>query len=293
MAAVEGWLAAGITRVILGTAALTDPQFVKEAARKFPGRIVVGADAKGGKIATQGWAEVSELTPVDLGRRFEDAGVAAILFTDIDGDGLLKGVNVTATAALARALSIPVIASGGVGSIADIDALMAAGEPGIEGVVVGRALYDGRIDIPAALALTELSGLTLRQARVRKILMLSPSKHEVAAPGLRLRRRVRSSKLLQAGIGDLHFAFILTFIHFVRNMNFQPQGIGNTGFQGSDVGVFGGGFAGCLLGFRTPFGLAHGQVARHQFLRQRFRIGHAQQCAGMACRQLALPDPAP
>jgi len=151
MAAVEAWLAAGITRVILGTAALTNPGFVKDAARAFPGRIVVGADAKGGRIATQGWAEVSELTPVDLGRRFEDAGVAAILFTDIDGDGLLKGVNVSATAALARALSIPVIASGGVGSIADIDALIAAKEPGIEGVVVGRALYDGRIDVAEAL----------------------------------------------------------------------------------------------------------------------------------------------
>src|SRR6201996_7955909 len=113
MAAVEAWLGAGITRVILGTAALTNPQFVKDAARAFPDKIVVGADAKGGRIATAGWAEVSELTPVDLGKRFEDAGVAAILFTDIDGDGLLKGVNVTATAALARALSIPVIASGG------------------------------------------------------------------------------------------------------------------------------------------------------------------------------------
>jgi phosphoribosylformimino-5-aminoimidazole carboxamide ribotide isomerase len=153
LGAVEFWLAAGITRVILGTAALTDPAFVKDAARKFPGRIVVGADAKGGKIATAGWADVSDLTPVDLGKRFEDAGVAAILFTDIDGDGLLKGVNVTATAALARALSIPVIASGGVGSNADIAALVAANEPGIEGVVVGRALYDGRIDIPAALKL--------------------------------------------------------------------------------------------------------------------------------------------
>jgi phosphoribosylformimino-5-aminoimidazole carboxamide ribotide isomerase len=154
MAAVESWLAAGITRVILGTAALTDPQFVKDAARAFPGRIVVGADAKGGKIATQGWADVSDLTPVDLGRRFEDAGVAAVLFTDIDGDGLLKGVNVTATAALARALSIPVIASGGVGADADIDNLIAANEPNIEGVVVGRALYDGRIDVAAALAKT-------------------------------------------------------------------------------------------------------------------------------------------
>ncbi len=153
MAAVEGWLAAGITRVILGTAALTNPDFVRQAARAFPGRIVVGADAKGGKIATEGWASVSELTPVDLGRRFEDAGVAAILFTDIDGDGLLKGVNVTATAALARALSIPVIASGGVGSIADVEALVAASVPNIEGVVVGRALYDGRIDPAAALKL--------------------------------------------------------------------------------------------------------------------------------------------
>jgi phosphoribosylformimino-5-aminoimidazole carboxamide ribotide isomerase len=153
MAAVEGWLAAGITRVVLGTAALTNPDFVKQAARAFPGQIVVGADAKGGKIATQGWADVSDLTPIDLGKRFEDAGVTAILFTDIDGDGLLGGVNVTATAALARALSIPVIASGGVGSNADIEALVAANEPGIEGVVVGRALYDGRIDIPAALAL--------------------------------------------------------------------------------------------------------------------------------------------
>lgn len=153
MAAVENWLTDGITRVILGTAALTKPQFVKDAARAFPGRIVVGADAKGGKIATEGWADVSDLTPIDLGKRFEDAGVAAILFTDIDGDGLLKGVNVTATAALARALSIPVIASGGVGSIADIEKLVAAQEPGIEGVVVGRALYDGRIDVPAALDL--------------------------------------------------------------------------------------------------------------------------------------------
>jgi len=125
---------------------------VKDAARAHPGRIVVGADAKGGKIATQGWAEVSELTPVELGRRFEDAGVAALLFTDIDGDGLLQGVNVKATAALARALSIPVIASGGVGSLADIEALMAAREPNIEGVVVGRALYDGRIDPAQALA---------------------------------------------------------------------------------------------------------------------------------------------
>jgi phosphoribosylformimino-5-aminoimidazole carboxamide ribotide isomerase len=151
MAAVEGWLAAGITRVILGTAALSDPDFVKTAARAFPGRIVVGADARGGRIATQGWAEISEITPIELGKRFEDAGVAAVLFTDIDGDGLLQGVNVKATSALAKALSIPVIASGGVGSIADIEALLAADEPNIEGVVVGRAFYDGRIDPAVAL----------------------------------------------------------------------------------------------------------------------------------------------
>ncbi len=154
MAAVEAWLAAGITRVILGTAALTDPAFVKEAARAFPGRIVVGADAKGGRIATDGWATVSELTPAELGKKFEDAGVAAILFTDVDGDGLLQGVNVAATAALARAVRIPVIASGGVGSIADIEKLIAVREANIDGVVIGRALYDGRIDAARALAIS-------------------------------------------------------------------------------------------------------------------------------------------
>ncbi|MEJ1967842.1 MAG: 1-(5-phosphoribosyl)-5-[(5-phosphoribosylamino)methylideneamino]imidazole-4-carboxamide isomerase [Rhizomicrobium sp.] len=153
LAAVEAWLIAGITRVVLGTAALKDPGFVKEAARTFPGRIVVGADAKAGKVATEGWAEVSDLTPAELGRMFEDAGVAAILFTDIDGDGLLKGVNVAATAALARAVKIPVIASGGVAGLSDIENLIAADEPNIQGVVVGRALYDGRIDPRDALRL--------------------------------------------------------------------------------------------------------------------------------------------
>lgn len=151
--AIEAWIEAGITRVILGTIALTNPALVKEAAKAFPGKIVVGADAKGGKIATEGWAETSEVTPVELGKRFEDAGVAAVLFTDVDRDGLLKGVNVKATAALARALSIPVIASGGVGGIEDIEALVGENEPNIEGVVIGRALYDGRIDPAAALKL--------------------------------------------------------------------------------------------------------------------------------------------
>jgi phosphoribosylformimino-5-aminoimidazole carboxamide ribotide isomerase len=153
MKGVEAWLGAGITRVILGTAALTDPAFVRQAARTFPGRIVVGADAKGGRIATEGWAETTELTPAELGERFEDAGVAAILFTDVDRDGLMHGVNVRATAALARAVNIPVIASGGVSGLGDIEALLAAEEANISGVVIGRALYDGQIDAKAALAL--------------------------------------------------------------------------------------------------------------------------------------------
>jgi phosphoribosylformimino-5-aminoimidazole carboxamide ribotide isomerase len=152
MAGIEHWLGLGITRVILGTVALRDPVLVKEAARRFPKRIVVAADARGGKVATVGWSQVSDLTPVDLARRFEDAGVAAVLFTDVDGDGLLGGVNVAATAALARAIRIPVIASGGVGSVRDIETLVAAGEPNIEGVVVGRALYDGRVTPAEALS---------------------------------------------------------------------------------------------------------------------------------------------
>jgi len=151
MATIEGWFEIGIARVILGTAALKNPDLVREAARAFPGRIVVGADAKGGRVATEGWARTSEVTPVDLARRFEDAGVAAILFTDVDGDGLLGGVNVEATAALARAISIPVIASGGVRGIEDIEALRAAGEPNIEGLVIGRALYEGTLDASEAI----------------------------------------------------------------------------------------------------------------------------------------------
>lgn len=153
MTAIETWIEAGIARVVLGTVALKNPALVKEAARAHPGKIVVAADARGGKVATEGWAKISELTPLDLGRKFEDAGVAAILFTDVDGDGLLQGVNVEATAALARAVQIPVIASGGVGGIGDIKALLTANELNIEGVVVGRALYDGRVDAKEALRL--------------------------------------------------------------------------------------------------------------------------------------------
>lgn len=155
MAGIEFWLSLGITRVILGTVAAKNPTLVKEAARAFPGQIVVGADAKGGKIATEGWAETADLTPIELGKRFEDAGVAAVLYTDVDRDGLLAGVNVESTSQLARAISIPVIASGGVGGIDDIKSLLATNEPNIQGVVIGRALYDGRIDPAAALHLTQ------------------------------------------------------------------------------------------------------------------------------------------
>jgi len=156
-AGIESWLEAGITRVILGTAALRNPALVKEAARAHPGRVAVGIDAKDGMVAVEGWAETSEMAVLDLAGRFEDAGVAAIIFTDIARDGMLQGVNVEATADLANSVRISVIASGGVAGIADIEALLAANAPNIEGVVIGRALYDGRIDPQAALALVDRS----------------------------------------------------------------------------------------------------------------------------------------
>ncbi len=148
---IDAWLAAGITRIILGTAALRDPQLVKDAARDHPGRIAVGIDAKDGKVAVQGWAEASEIEVIELARRFEDAGVAAIIFTDIARDGMLGGVNVAATATLANSVRIPIIASGGVSGMSDIEALLTAPSRNILGVVIGRALYDGRIDSAAAL----------------------------------------------------------------------------------------------------------------------------------------------
>lgn len=149
-ATIEAWLAAGITRVILGTIAVRDPALVQRAARRWPGCVVVGIDARGGRVAVEGWAEASDLAAEDLARRFVDAGVAAIVYTDIDRDGLLKGVNVAATAALARAVPIPVIASGGVAGVDDITALRQSGAP-IDGAILGRALYAGRIDPRAAL----------------------------------------------------------------------------------------------------------------------------------------------
>ncbi|PWR21065.1 1-(5-phosphoribosyl)-5-[(5-phosphoribosylamino)methylideneamino]imidazole-4-carboxamide isomerase [Zavarzinia compransoris] len=151
---IEGWLARGLTRVILGTVALRNPDLVIEACRLFPGRIAVGIDARDGRVAVEGWAETSEITAIELARRFEDAGVAAVIFTDIARDGLLTGVNVAATAALADAVAIPVIASGGLAGIADIEALMAVAGTPIAGAISGRALYDGRLDPAAALALT-------------------------------------------------------------------------------------------------------------------------------------------
>ena len=152
LAAVEAWLDAGVTRVILGTVAVRDPALVEEACRRFPGAIVVGIDARGGKVAVSGWTETSRIDAEDLARRFEDKGVAAIVFTDIDRDGALSGVNVTATARLAKAVGIPVIASGGVSSLDDLRALRDA-RAGIAGAVVGRALYDGRVDLAQAVAL--------------------------------------------------------------------------------------------------------------------------------------------
>ena len=153
MAGIEAWLAAGISRVILGSAAAKNPQLVRDACRAFPGRIVVGIDARDGKVATEGWSETSQIDARDLARAVEDAGIAAIVYTDIGRDGMLSGLNIEQTVALASAVTTPVIASGGVGSPQDLlDLRDAAAGARIEGVIVGRALYDGRIDPAAALA---------------------------------------------------------------------------------------------------------------------------------------------
>jgi phosphoribosylformimino-5-aminoimidazole carboxamide ribotide isomerase len=152
-ATVEAWLEQGITRVIIGTAAVRDPPFVKQAARDFPGRVAVGLDARDGKVAVQGWAESSDMSALDIARRFEDAGVAAIIYTDIARDGLLTGLNLDATIALAQAVDIPVIASGGLASIEDVRALIAPRAEKLAGAIAGRALYDGRLDPTQALRL--------------------------------------------------------------------------------------------------------------------------------------------
>lgn len=155
LATVASWLDRGVHRVILGTVALRDPDLVRTACRNFPGRVAVGIDARNGQVAVQGWSEQSEIAALDLARRFEDAGVAALIFTDIGRDGEMAGPNITATIALARAVRIPVILSGGVSSLADLAAVKAAGDGIIAGVISGRALYDGRIDPRQAVALLD------------------------------------------------------------------------------------------------------------------------------------------
>ena len=151
LATIESWLSKGLTRVILGTIAVENPNLVREAAKKFPGHVAVGIDARNGMVATKGWAEETDIQVVDLARQFEDAGISAIIYTEILRDGAMKGPNIDATAALARAVDIPVIASGGVSSMADLTALKETGV--ISGAISGRALYDGAIDLGAALAL--------------------------------------------------------------------------------------------------------------------------------------------
>jgi phosphoribosylformimino-5-aminoimidazole carboxamide ribotide isomerase len=152
-ATVESWLEKGVTRVIIGTAAVRDPPFVKQAARDYPGRVAVGLDARDGKVAVEGWAETSQLSVLDIARRFEDVGVAAIVYTDITRDGMLQGLNLDATISLAEAISIPVIASGGLASIGDIKALLEPRAKKLAGAIAGRALYDGRLEAAEALAL--------------------------------------------------------------------------------------------------------------------------------------------
>jgi phosphoribosylformimino-5-aminoimidazole carboxamide ribotide isomerase len=152
-ATVEAWLGKGVARVIIGTAAVRDPALVKEAAKAFPGSIAVGLDARDGKVAVEGWAKTSELSALEIARRFEDAGVAAIIYTDIARDGMLKGLNLDATIALADALSVPIVASGGFASLDDVRALLAARARKLAGAIVGRALYDGRLDAAEALKL--------------------------------------------------------------------------------------------------------------------------------------------
>jgi phosphoribosylformimino-5-aminoimidazole carboxamide ribotide isomerase len=152
-ATIDAWLDNGIRRVIIGTAAVRDPALVKAAARAHPGRIAVGLDARDGAVAVEGWAETSEISALDIARRFEDAGVVAIIYTDIARDGMLRGLNLDATIALAEAVSIPIIASGGLASIEDVHALLEPRAQKLEGAVVGRALYDGRLDAAAALRL--------------------------------------------------------------------------------------------------------------------------------------------
>jgi len=162
-ATIEAWLSRGVRRVIIGTAAVRDPALVKEAARAYPGRVAVGLDARDGKVAVEGWVKTSTLTALDMARQFEDAGVAAIVHTDVARDGMLKGLNLDASVALADALTIPVVASGGFASMADVQALLEPRAAKLEGAIVGRALYDGRVDAAEALALLRAAPQGSRQ----------------------------------------------------------------------------------------------------------------------------------
>lgn len=155
LSTIESYLALGLSRVIIGTAAQRNPQLVREACARFPGRIVVGIDAKNGMVAVQGWAEVTDITAVELARKFEDCGVAAIIYTDISRDGMLQGPNLEATRALAEAVAVPVIASGGVSSLGDIERLMAIEGSGVTGVITGKAIYTGAFRLAEAIALTK------------------------------------------------------------------------------------------------------------------------------------------
>jgi phosphoribosylformimino-5-aminoimidazole carboxamide ribotide isomerase len=155
MKTVSGWLEKGVARAIIGTAAVRDPEFVREAARLYPGRIAVGIDARDGRVAVEGWAKTSDISALELGRRFEDAGVCAIIYTDIARDGVLKGLNIEATLALAEAVSVPVIASGGLASIDDVKRLLEPDCERLAGAIAGRALYDGRLNASEALAMIQ------------------------------------------------------------------------------------------------------------------------------------------
>jgi phosphoribosylformimino-5-aminoimidazole carboxamide ribotide isomerase len=157
---IDAWLGKGVARVIIGTAAVRDPALVKDTARAYPDRIAVGLDARDGKVAVEGWSKTSLLSALDVARRFEDAGVAAIVYTDVNRDGMLEGLNLDATIALADEISIPVIASGGLASLADVQALTQPRAQKLEGAIVGRALYDGRLDAAAALALLRAAQAT-------------------------------------------------------------------------------------------------------------------------------------
>jgi phosphoribosylformimino-5-aminoimidazole carboxamide ribotide isomerase len=202
MATIEAWLGKGVTRVIIGTAAVRDPSFVREAAARFPDRVAVGLDARDGKVAVEGWAETSELSALEIARRFEDAGVAAIIYTDISRDGLLKGLNIEATLALADALSIPVIASGGLASLDDVEALLDVSVRRLAGAIAGRALYDGRLDAADALA-------RIRKART------DPLTRALTRRGLMARKQILVTRIMAGHT----FAAVVLDIDHLRRVN--------------------------------------------------------------------------